>query len=379
MRVGIRSRLATRKICMALLLGVMPIALVIPGSDVVFSRAGTGTTAQTPLFTAIDLHPSMFISSEALGVSGGQEAGDGTANGRWGNQHALLWHGGAASVVDLISSRGVKATATCRGQQVGYGDGFGYDRHALLWRGSAASVVDLHPRGFTDSEALGTSGREQVGYGIPARGKFHALLWRGSAASVVDLHPRGFTESQATSTAGGQQVGYGAGPGTRGSAHALLWRDSASSVVDLHPRGYADSQATGISGGQQVGWGGIVAADIPTHTTFHALLWRGSAASVVDLNPRGVLASRVNDTNGKEQVGVGNGRALLWRGSAESVVDLQAFLPPSFTESGAQAIDAAGDVVGWATTYHQGPSHAILWKRNVPETSTSQGQNGTGC
>ena len=67
-------------------------------------------------------------------------------------------------------------------------------------------------------------------------------------------------------------------------------------------------------------------------------------------------------------------------GSAASVVDLNAFLPPGFVYSNASGIDAAGDIVGSASTAgHSDPSHAILWKRNVPKPSTSRQQNTTRC
>jgi PEP-CTERM motif len=64
--------------------------------------------------------------------------------------------------------------------------------------------------------------------------------------------------------------------------------------------------------------------------------------------------------------------ALLWTGSAESVVDLNAFLPTGFTDAHADAIDADGNIVGFAF----GPAtgfvpHAFLWKPTVvPEPST---------
>jgi len=322
MRVGARSAITAAEIC--LLLGVVPIALIIPGNDMAFSPSGT--RSQVPLYTAIDLHPSGFISSGAFGVSGGQQVGEGTTEDGLG--HALLWHGSAASVVELVSGREVEATATCGGQQVGHGDRYSY-WHALLWRGSAGSVVDLNPSGFTSSEALGTSGLEQVGFGIPATGGGHALLWHGSADSVVDLNPNGFVGSRALGASGREQVGWGAIkvdiPEALGMTHhALLWHDSAESVVDLTPPGFIDSQATSTYGGQQVGSGYSLRTG-----TMHALLWRGSAASVVDLGS----GSIAKGTNGKEQVGWANDHAVLWRGSAGRMVDLHAFLPPGFAQS----------------------------------------------
>jgi hypothetical protein len=129
----------------------------------------SGAQPAAAAYVAIDLHPSGFTSSEALGVSGGQ--------------------------------------------QVGFGESVeGGGPHALLWTGSAGSVVDLHPSGFPGSQGLGVSGGQQVGVGLDEFGNFlHALLWTGSAASVVDLHPSGFGDSGALGVSGGQQVGSGTG------------------------------------------------------------------------------------------------------------------------------------------------------------------------
>jgi hypothetical protein len=49
----------------------------------------------------VDLRPSGFTSSEALGVSGGQQVGYGYGEITVGYDHALLWTGSADSVVDL--------------------------------------------------------------------------------------------------------------------------------------------------------------------------------------------------------------------------------------------------------------------------------------
>lgn len=93
--------------------------------------------------------------------------------------------------------------------------------HALLWHGDAASMVDLDPRGFTYSHAFGTSGGQQVGSGSgPATGnRTHALVWRGR---VVDLHPPGFLFSEAHRTFGGVQVGFGIPVTATTTTHALL-------------------------------------------------------------------------------------------------------------------------------------------------------------
>lgn len=381
MRTGMRFALAAGEIRKALLLAAVAVAMVIPGSDLALGQRGTGTNAQAPLFTAINLHPHGFTKSYALGVSGGQQVGVGVTSE--GFNHALLWRGSAASVVDLTPSRWrAEVHAVCGGQQVGYGDGPGTagGAHALLWRGSAASVVDLNPKRFEGSAALGTSGMQQVGDGLG-----HALLWAESAGSVVDLHPRGFTQSFALGVSGGEQVGYGSGQSTGERHHALLWHGGAASVVDLNPRGFSSSEAHGISGAQQVGYGSF---GLITEEQHHALLWYGSATTVVDLNPPRFWESYAYATNGAEQVGVGDGpatqdeaHALLWRGSAASVVDLHSFLPPSFVSSAALAIATSGDIVGSASTVAgpAGDDYAILWKRNVPKPGTSNELKPTGC
>jgi hypothetical protein len=69
----------------------------------------SGARPAAAAYIAIDLNPSGFVGSEALGVSGGQQVGsgfDGITN------HALLWAGSAASVVDLHSSEFFESRAT---------------------------------------------------------------------------------------------------------------------------------------------------------------------------------------------------------------------------------------------------------------------------
>ena len=83
----------------------------------------------------VDLNPSGFTSSGALGVSGGQ--------------------------------------------QVGYGNPTGDGTHALLWTGSADSVVDLHtflPPEFTDSEAYGIDAEGNIVGWAEGPALFHAFL-----------------------------------------------------------------------------------------------------------------------------------------------------------------------------------------------------------
>lgn len=407
MRVPIHWVVYSRKSSTVLLLAAIPIAMLIPRCETALSQSSTGTVAQTPIFTAIDLNPSGFGRSFAFGISGGQMVGFGYGPTTDDKSHALLWRGSGAGLVDL-NPRGLYSQGynICGEQQVGYGSGpaTGGRNHALLWRGSAVSVVDLHPSGFEASKASGVSPRQQVGSGIPQGGPpgndnmptpTHALLWRGSSASVVGLHPHGFLSSTAQGTDGEEQVGYGSPEGvffpmsSTPVDHALLWHGGAASVVDLNPTGFLFSRASGVVGGEEVGYGvGQATGGVEDH----ALLWHGSPASGVDLHPRGFSRSEAHSTNGEEQVGDGmpegdyfhSTHALLWRGSAASVVDLHAFLPPGFVSSSATSIGLNGDIVGWAhrsigSIGDPTSSHAFLWRRHVQGPGTSRERKSMGC
>jgi hypothetical protein len=159
------------------------------------------------------------------------------------------------------------------GQQVGSGT-LSESTHALLWSGNAQSVVDLHPPGYFATMAADISGDQQVGTAmLSVNGPSRALLWSGSAESVVSLHPQGYTSSAANGVAAGQQVGSGT---LSESTHALLWSGSAQSVVDLHqflPAGYISSMASAIDEA-----GNIAGSACPdTSAACHAVLWKPSA------------------------------------------------------------------------------------------------------
>ena len=150
----------------------------------------------------------------------------------------------------------------------------------------------------------------------------------------------------------------------------MLWSGTYSSAVNLQPNGASASEARAISGGQQVGYAILSARP-------QAFLWRGTSASAVNLHSAAYSFTYANATNGVQQVGRGmvtigtqdvHSHALVWSGTAASVVDLNQFMPSGFTDAEATGIDAAGNIVGWAST---GPSnipanvHAVIWAPSV--------------
>lgn len=355
------------------------------------AKAQTQATAvAAPIqYTMIDLTPTNSTTASARGIAGTQQVGAvglPTAAVPAGVSHAVLWNGSANGFVDLgIGS----ANALSDGQQVGSAN-----NHAALWTGTAPSLVDLNPQAWTQSVATGVAGGQQVGFatrnilcgaqkgrcggGGGTRIEIRPFLWFGSASSAVDLTPfgLGYGAGQALATDGVQQVGYGQqviGANAFSGPSAVVWTGTADSAVDLNPSGSIQSQANAISGGQQVGSGFYPS---------RALLWMGTAESFVDLHPAGYASSEANATNSVQQAGVGfvgdattlvgHKHALVWTGTAASVVDLNQFMPPGFTDAAATGINAAGNIVGWASKGSPDIAanvHAVMWVQGAPTVS----------
>jgi len=118
-------------------------------------------------YTATDIHPDGFASSEALGV-GDTYADAGGDTGKW-------------FVGDAVPAGGSNA-------------------HALIWD-EGFDPHDVHPAGFQSSSARATAFNHTVGIATTTNGLTHAMLWAGYAP--VDLHGYfpGAIDSQATGIA----------------------------------------------------------------------------------------------------------------------------------------------------------------------------------
>jgi hypothetical protein len=323
----------------------------------------------TDLYTLVKpANVEYFRPDGPIPVAGEQVVGYGYLTPTESDDRAMFWTPSSPDGIDLSPSGFTysRALGTCVAQQVGYAGSLATGgHHAMLWSGSGGSAIELHPSGFLYSEAFGTSGAKQVGRGVlPGGGGIHALLWSGSAATAVDLNPIGFQYSEATAVKGTQQVGYGFGVSTLNAEHALVWNGSATNFVDLNPDWLEYSTARATNGVQQVGSG-----EGPTTAFYsHALLWSGTANSCVDLNPNEVLNSSAFAISDTYQAGVGDYHALLWRGSADSVVDLHSVLPGDvFMRSCAYSIEGS-TVFGWGIDYSFN-YHVIAW--NIPEPASA--------
>ena len=294
------------------------------------------------------------------------------------DSHAVLWIGDSVTPIDLNPTPAYfysQAFDTDGTRQVG----IAYRPNApnpignvaALWSGTASSFVALCAFPYCgNSTAYALGGDQQVGFTDDSRtcGECipvviqHAALWRGTPASHVDLHPLGIgcDRSFAFDTDGLQQVGYGTFPGSNRSYRALLWTGTRASVVDLSPTAYQVTFANAVRNGVQVGYGQNYVDG--GYTLPDAVVWRGTAASAVSLG-QGVL----EDTNGTKHVGtkgIDNYlHAFRWDGETGAGLDLHSLLPAGvYISSGAEQIDAQGNIIGWAQRADTYYLEAILWR-----------------
>jgi hypothetical protein len=316
--------------------------------------------------------PSGYYIGRVSGISadGSQVVGIEGQN-QSGFSFAIVWNNPTSLGTNLnpSNSNSSGALATNGQLQVGAANQPGpNEQHPVVWSSTANSAVFLSPANYI-GEANGVAGNQIVGVAsLSAGAGDHALLWTGNTYAVTDLQPSSavYYGSDAVATDGVRQVGYGETT-TNGSAtaHAMLWDDTASSAIDLNPSTTTFSQALGINGAQQVGIGSF--------GNNHAMLWTGTANSAVDLNPSNYAASEALSTNGIDQIGYayqGSGttdHAMMWTGTAASALDLSSLVPGNVGNSQALAIDANGDVFGYAVENNN--YYAVEWSP-VPEPTT---------
>ena len=271
-------------------------------------------------------------AGSVLGALGDQFVGSATAPGV--SAHAMLWNGVSQNPVDLHpASSGAQysqALATNGSDQVGfltYQTPLPVDR-AALWHGSAASWVNLHPSNFTYSQATAIHGDVQGGWVFSASTSYRAVLWNGSASSITHLNPAGANNSQVLGMTQGQQVGWAyIGFGQ----HAALWSGTAASFVDLNPPGHTSGlsatcgsaqvgRAFSSSGGGAAIWFGTAESFTPLWPYLPAGYGNSTATAIYqDGNTFYVAGAAVNSATG-------NLEAILWTGiPAPSTASLLAF------------------------------------------------------
>ncbi len=118
--------------------------------------------------------------------TGNEQVGYGSGSSTGNADHAFLWKGSAASAVDLNPSnfQASRALGVSNGVQVGYGSPTGQPNtdHALVWTGTSASARDLQrflPENLIGSRATGVDSHGNiVGRAWDALDNQFAVIWR---------------------------------------------------------------------------------------------------------------------------------------------------------------------------------------------------------
>jgi hypothetical protein len=335
------------------------------GCKAAFVVAGAGAAASAQ-WTAIPLHPQGAYSSFGYAGADGFQGGYIAFPLPDGHAYPAIWSASSSAWSSLLphpTDNGAVEGMTS-GSQVGAVNG-----RAALWHGSAATFVDLSPPNTAYSEATAVFGDMQVGEAGFGTQDPHAVLWRGSASTFVDLNPPGAVRSFAFATDGVRQGGqaYVPDPMWGTLPHAALWSGSASSFIDLTPGSQiVDSTVYGMYGDQQAGF------FQPFQGSTHAAIWHGTPESLVDLNPADPHAfSWLYGTCGSAQVGYAGGpitgftvSASIWFETAQSWTNLGSFLPFGYGESIARAVsfhDGQYYVTGYAYNLFTGRNEAFVW------------------
>lgn len=248
-----------------------------------------------------DLQPpnlSYVQECYGIGVGGGQEVGYGTNVGTASfNTYALLWQGANSAAIDLTPSANfssAEALATDGTVQGGMAtpssNPFGTD--AVVWHGTAASIVNVAPAGYEYSLIEGVGGGQEVGgAAVNASGNYLAYLWNGTNPGI-NLNPTGYDSSTALGTNGTTQVGYGyAFKINRDQYQALMWTGSAASAFDLSTVlptyvNFNFAQAYSVNGA-----GDIYGLAQDSAGNYYAIEWSPAAPLPGDTNMDGTVDS----------------------------------------------------------------------------------------
>ena len=187
--------------------------------------------------TFVNLHPGTYRESYATGTTGDATVGWATNSPNPGTD-AILWTGETNQMVILSpSSLGAKALCISQGTQGGYfiANGKG-DAHACIWHGTAASYIDLNPSFAGISQVNAVLGDVAVGLyrnPPPINDQMdQACMWNGSSSKFLNLKdvlPSTFGSCQATSITA-EPGGYAVAGWAYSNLqyHAILWHVPAS-------------------------------------------------------------------------------------------------------------------------------------------------------
>ncbi|HEX5963777.1 MAG TPA: hypothetical protein VFY42_08620, partial [Gemmatimonadales bacterium] len=325
----------------------------IPTEPSAGARPALAAAAKT--YTAVDLGVlggPFGLSSLALDFNAaGQVVGSSTFGSGF---HAFLWDKGV--MTDLGTLGGNLSAASginSRGQVVGGSLILPTNaEHAFLWENGV--MTDLGTLGGRESRATDINpagvvvGFSEIAEGISAP---HAFLWEKGVMTDLSVGEPTGAEPQGRSVAAainprGQVVGL---MSTAQGTHAFVW--TKGSVTDLGTLGGCCSEAYDINPAGQV----VGTSYVPGNEEHHAFLW--DKGVMTDLGSPGVNSDATGINSKGQIVGQSGFRAFFWeKGVMTELISLDRRF-----DSRAEAINAAGQIVGYSNTERGG--RATLWTR----------------
>jgi probable HAF family extracellular repeat protein len=348
---------------LALLLPVMRASAGSVGLSPLQQRVGA-VPHSVPQITDLGTLPG-GSSSTATGINNaGQIVGD--SGGSFEFQHAVLWDHGTATDLGTLGTTnygfafGNAYGINDRGQIVGVYADFEV-RTAVMW--SRGAITDLPAQGRGYSYAFSINNRGQVVGGSQAAPSPFAedepVLW--GSGTITNLGTLSAMYGKGSGDAYGindrdQIVGV-VWPDT-GCSHAILWDHGTITALANHPGTTCGSDATAINAQGEI----VGTATSTASGPGHAVLWADNTVTDLGTLPGGTssAATAINARGqivGWAQTASGVQHAALWDKGA--ITDLGTL--PGGQQSYASGINDRGQIVGWATTA-SGAQHAVLWQ-----------------
>lgn len=222
---------------------------------------------------------------------------------------------------------------------------------ATVWkRNHFNTPIDYQPEGFDSSRAYGVNDKgEVVGSGVQG-GVRYAIHWHGDTYSLLPAVDGNFAAAGHINSAG--QI---AGISQAGSyTHATLWDNGQP--TDLTPGLNHNTSPNGLNAQ------GVVVGIQEDNFMARAYKWADGTSVVLGLLPDGLAnyATGINDAG--LIVGCSSADADIVQ---HAVVWVRASTPRRLRELGstscANAVNEAGDVVGWSEGSQYGSRLAVLW------------------